>query len=749
MPTIRAQSNRDSLAATGLLQRLVGNPRRTALSILAVLYAAFAGLRTVADPDIGWQLATGRWIVQHHAVPNVDVLSYTAHGAPWIYPALSQAIFYLLVAAGGFAALSWMSAAVCVAITALLARGSLVTRCLVILLVPLIANRTIPRAEVFTELFFAAYLVLLWKYRRSGNAPLWLLPLLMLLWVNTHMGFIAGLALCGAYVLFELEDCLQPPLRATALPRLRRALPWFAASAAATLITPFSIRRNFEGLAILVPAHSNPWVAELQGLPVHLSTVAKALDVRDPRSAVWMFLGIAVASILAALLRRRFAAAIVLGTAMAAVIHSVRFSTMFGMIVAVVGGEALASWRKVPLLARCTREMQRKVSLPRFSSLTAAVLCTVLGVLVVVRVADLVSNRAYIRAPQQSSSFGAGQAFWYPEQAAAFMQQNRLPGNLFNEYNTGGFLAYRLGPQMPVYLDGRAAPFGEQLVSRALDLQVQRLDSPAWQQEAAARNINTVLFSLDMEFGAVQSNLRKFCQSTGWRLAYLDTQAIVFTRATGLQSAPPLSCYSVAFNNPPQYAGPRGRAEQFRYYRNAAAILLSLGRMADFWDALARAESLYPDNMAIHYMRGAALQAYGRLPEAERELTRARQQEPSAETWRALALLYRQQGRLPEATEATRQAILFSPRPQNLYLELGSLQTAQGQPSLALASYDQAEKSYGARPSTYAAANFFAALNRNRAAAWSSLAMQYLMAGKQSEAEDAQRRAAQYAAQAQ
>src|SRR5271165_5994662 len=83
------------------------------LATLALIYAAFAGLRTVGDMDLGWQLATGRWIVQHRSIPSVDVLSYTARGSEWIYPALSQVLLYWFFLLGGYALLSWLGVAAC------------------------------------------------------------------------------------------------------------------------------------------------------------------------------------------------------------------------------------------------------------------------------------------------------------------------------------------------------------------------------------------------------------------------------------------------------------------------------------------------------------------------------------------------------------------------------------------------------------------------------------------------------------
>src|SRR5258708_298339 len=80
------------------------------LATVAISYALLAGLHTLQDFDLGWQLATGRWVVQHRHTFSTDVFSYTATGQPWIYPALSGIAFYLAYLAGGYALLSWLGA---------------------------------------------------------------------------------------------------------------------------------------------------------------------------------------------------------------------------------------------------------------------------------------------------------------------------------------------------------------------------------------------------------------------------------------------------------------------------------------------------------------------------------------------------------------------------------------------------------------------------------------------------------------
>src|SRR5271169_15045 len=127
-----------------------------ALAFLALTYAFLAGLRTVQDFDVGWQMATGRWIVQHHSVPSIDVFSYTAQGQPWIYPVGAGIFFYAAYLLGGYVLLSWIGAAACCGTVALLLRrGSAFSAGLAILAIPLIAFRTTPRADMFTVVLFA------------------------------------------------------------------------------------------------------------------------------------------------------------------------------------------------------------------------------------------------------------------------------------------------------------------------------------------------------------------------------------------------------------------------------------------------------------------------------------------------------------------------------------------------------------------------------------------------------------------
>lgn len=670
----------------------ISRPLAILIPAIALIYALFAGLRTVGDPDLGWQMATGRWIVQHHSVPFTDVLSYTAVGHEWIYPVLSQLIFYWLYLLGGYALLSWWSAAACVATTAVLLRGNTITRCLAVLAVPLIAFRTAPRAEMFTQLLFVVFVSVLWHYHRSGRGPLWLLPLLMFLWVNLHLGFVSGLGMCGAYVFLELGDMLVAERGPVALSRLRAAVPWLLATIGATLLNPWG-PRNYIGMVRLLPVRSSRRIVELMGIPVTSGSFTQAFAWRDPRSAFWFLFLIAIVALLVAISNRRFAPAVIIGASIFLVFHAIRFQGLFAAVVVVVGGAILGDGIDIVLVKRSWQRIEAATS--EFRPMLVMLAAIMLTALVGIRVWDLGTNRYYLRTPYQFSLFGPGESRWYPEDAATFLKREQLPGNVFNDYNLGGFAAWRLSPEYPDYVDGRGSPFDGEVLQHSFELRGESPDSPRWQQEAASRNINTILASVDHELGGGLSGLDTFCASERWRPVYLDTHAALFVRVTpetsGLIRRLQIDCNKTKFDSPPASDGDRGRAERFDYYLNAAAILVVLNRNVEALDELEQAGCIFSENAFLHYAKGTALQSIGHWPEAELEL-RASIKLGSYDAPYALARLYDQQGRYADEAVVLSRAAERSSQPHWLYLRLGYAQLALGQPRLALHSFDQAEK---------------------------------------------------------
>jgi membrane protein required for beta-lactamase induction len=127
------------------------------IDFLVLLCALCAGLHTVGDSDMGWHLATGRWVVEHRQVPRTDVLSFTSAGKPWMYPPFAGVLFYLIYSLFGYAGLSWFCALACLAVVAyLIRRGDVGSAVLAMLAVGSIATRTAARADLFSYGFLCS-----------------------------------------------------------------------------------------------------------------------------------------------------------------------------------------------------------------------------------------------------------------------------------------------------------------------------------------------------------------------------------------------------------------------------------------------------------------------------------------------------------------------------------------------------------------------------------------------------------------
>jgi tetratricopeptide (TPR) repeat protein len=684
------------------------------LCVVALGYAFLAGLRTLTQYDLGWQLATGRWIVQHHQIPATDVLSYTAQGQPWIYPVGSALLFYALFLLGGYSLLSWLGAMVCAGTVAiLLRRGSLISAGLAILAVPLIAVHTSPRADMFTLLLLATFLSLIWQQHECGRACLWLLPALMIAWVNLHLGLAAGLALLGGYVLLECFEMAWPERRRAARHRLRSSWPWLVATFAATLVNPWGWRVYSQMLGFMAPMTTQSAaisIAEWAPANLNWTSVLAGLSPRNPDSFLFLLL-VAAFAIPLAFLRRQPGAAVLLGGAAFLGIRHVRFQALFSVVLVVIGGAVLTSaWSS----------WQNAIRDSRIKVILKVGLCCLAVVFTCAWSADVISGRTYLM-DTNLASFGTGLSWWFPEGAASFIERENIPGQIFNSYDEGGYIAWRLGPQRRDYVDGRGDPFGPELVRRSSDLMGSLPASAAWQNEAEQYGIYAILAPLG-RYDALQffPVLRQFCASETWRPVYLDEVSAVFVRRApeteGLIQRTQVDCGTAPL---PAVSPARSGSKAFNQWANAASVLSALGRKSEAFTATTNALAIFPDSAYVHFLRGNLFAETGNMRAAESEYLLAAALTPKAPVWTALAEMYERDGRLGEAIAAWEHvADLASDRYSSL-LSIGYDYLGEQRPQEALKAFDRALNV--APAGIEQNKSFYANLAHGRAMAWIGL----------------------------
>ena len=693
-----------------------------AFATLALLYAAWAGLRSAGDYDLGWQLATGRYVFQHGQIPSQEVFCYTTYGREWIYPPFSGLVFYAAYLLGGYGALSWLCAAAAVAAVGMLlssggcSSSQLIRAGLATLAVPVVVFRMKPRADLFSTLLFVPVLVILWRHHCDRRSPLWLLAPLLCLWANLHLGFVAGLALLAGYVGLELLELPFLEKRAAALARLRRAAPWLVGAAVATLVNPWGWRLHASILAWdrMLPSlegHIGDW------LPVRLSPVSlfELLAWRNPDSAFWWLLVVGAVAVAVALWRRRPGAALLVVVALYGSLRYVRFQALFAMVVVVVGSELLAAWPWKP--AWLTRRPDR----------AALALLLLLVALIGVRVADLASNRYYLSSGD-IVLFGPGPSWWYPERASAFFLRERLPGRILNDFNVGGYLTWRLGPHYKVSQYGLFGPLEPNLFFLHKILLLQPPDSPQFLEWSEEWGVNTVILAVSRYAGLGNVALRRFCQSQAWRPVYLDEVAALFVRnrpenARWLDRLQ-IDCATTRFTPPKPTSrfGSRNDAELYNFHANAGWVLFALGRNGEALQALERSQRIFADDPQLHLMKGSVLQASDRIREAEQEYRAALRLRPSDQAWYAIGQAQAMQGQYSEASEVIRRAARHSVSAHEMYRVLGRVYLSMKQPREALQAWEEAEKRSPYRgPAEPLGRGFRAQIAAGRARAWRSL----------------------------
>lgn len=223
--------------------------------------------RLLADPDIYWHVAAGRWIVEHGSFPHADPFSATFSGSPWIAKEwLSQ-----LLLLGAYHAVGWNGVAILTAAAIAAAFGLLAVAllekldpvaalCFVLAAIVLAAPHLVARPHALALPVMMLWSAGLVRALDARSAPsFWLLPL-MTLWANLHGGFTFGLLLVGACALEAL-------LVAEAADRKAVAWHWIRFGMLAVLaacVTPYGVESILMTQRILGLGEALGLIAEWQ-----------------------------------------------------------------------------------------------------------------------------------------------------------------------------------------------------------------------------------------------------------------------------------------------------------------------------------------------------------------------------------------------------------------------------------------------------------------------------------------------------
>jgi len=485
------------------------------ISYICLLYL----LRPIHDPDFFWHIATGRWIFEHRALPHHDPFSYTTPAmlsdreiflltSYW----LSQLIYYLSYLSAGWPGILLLRLPLLFFTLYFIykrMRGvDLITSLSLLLLsaVVLLQSYPLDRPQVFSFMFFSILIYLMERIRDGSKKPIHLysIPIIMVIWANMHGGFILGQGILLVYLITELIKLLHPSLIPAQRDVLRRLIPACLLGIIAGFINPNAIR-VFNVIEVNSPARQS--ILEFKStLNVFLSLMQAQIPL------YWLLLLLTILSTLRDLLRKRLditSLILLTGLGYFSFMH-IRYVAFFMIWAPPIAGGMLSSIRS---------------RIPR--PLTTALIITG-SIIVLMRSGEAVNikNLTTFRRGHFISNY-------YPEYAVRFIRQAGLKPRMYNYYDWGGYLIWRLYPEKAVFIDGRQLYDDIYLQARSVDKGVRRpeiLGRPFWRATLDTYGINYILLPIFGVRGNVLPIIGELLRDDDWVPVFFKGNSLIFIR---------------------------------------------------------------------------------------------------------------------------------------------------------------------------------------------------------------------------
>lgn len=459
--------------------------------------------------DIGRHIKNGEFILSgNQDVLTTNFYSYTNSEHPFVnHHWLSGVIFYLIYSFGGFKLLHLFFIAL-FAIAFLLffdvackKSGFITAMILSVLLIPLMADRTEIRPEVFTYVFSAIFLWILWHWRQGkiSSNYLFVLPFIQVLWVNLHVYFFLGFLITGAFLLEKVIT----RSRKTALKKLAGVLVLLGI---ASVINPHGIDGAFYPFRI----YNNHGYRILEEQSVWF---LENLNIFNP--------GFVLFKIVLLLL--------VLSFIFVLIKNAKQFSWVDFFLGTGFAILALIAIRNVPLFALFALPViaqnikvgagRKIIARNAYEQIAVGIYSLVIAVLVLINY----SSYGFFRP----INFGLG-VIPGRNASANFFKENNLEGPIFNNYDIGAYLIYHFFPQEKVFVDNRPEAYPESFFKQ-IYIPIQQNDDK-WQSAQEKYYFNTIFFYLRDATPWGQDFLISRVKDKSWVPVFANRHTIIFLK---------------------------------------------------------------------------------------------------------------------------------------------------------------------------------------------------------------------------
>ena len=516
------------------------------VALLGLLVYSALSVRLLGDAGIGWHIRTGQLILATHAIPRVDPFSSSMAGQPWFaWEWLYDVLVGWLDSVAGLNAVVLFTALI-VALTfawtfrLLLRRGTnfLLALVLVLLAASAAMIHFLARPHVVSWLLTIVWFVILQssekeqytsqpQSRRQGW-ELWLLPPLMVLWVNVHGGFLVGFVLLAIYWVSAVSEYFrrgdhrfEDAIKKIRAGKHARHLALIGmVTALATLINPYGWSLHLHIYRYLSNRFLMDHIDEFQSPNFH-GVAQKCFAV------LLMLTFVALAE------RRREAGRIqlsevllVLFAAYSGLYASRNIPVSALLLILVIGPwlsnalqtilHTLASRRVTP----ASRILASQHFLQRMQAIESSLQGHLWPIAIVLLTCWIVFHGGKLGSKTLAEAHFDSKRF--PAAAVDYLEQRNPGSPTFAPDSWGGYLIYRLYPRTKVVVDDRHDFYGEAFLKSYL--KTTRVE-PGWEDFLRQHPPQWIVVPKDSALASLLAEI------SAWKTIYGDDVAVVFAPA--------------------------------------------------------------------------------------------------------------------------------------------------------------------------------------------------------------------------
>jgi tetratricopeptide (TPR) repeat protein len=498
--------------------------------------SAFAlALTRIEDPDAFTHLALGRHLVGQRGWPAHEPFSFPSLGHPYYNSEwLFDVGLFLAYLGGGEAGVILLKAALVALAVAFLwldsrawgekaavqPLGLLIRTAMLTALVLMIRHRFVERPDIALMVFLAFTIYALNAYLEAGYRWIVLLPVLQVVWANTHPSAVVGLvpfaAVLGGGVMLRMGlPVIRRWGRSTVTVPTWRQLGVVTAVLAGVLAGAAVNPHGLDALILPFKLADQPWFRQ------------EVMELQPPAPAVWpapyAMSALVLVSMIGTIGRLPLIPALLMLPFVRLGLSAVRFIFLLELVAAPIVARSavgMAATARGPMARRCVGGI--------------ATAGAGLAVLAVVLTGTGLGPLADAR---KVPGFGVNEQF-VPEAALRYLDERGIEGRLFNAFHFGGYIAWRDFPKRAPILDGR----GHVEPSLLQEIHFARVYSQHFARlharfgfEAAVMDYPT--YAGDAIEDVLGAEADAGLASRDWALVYWDDVALVYLRRSGPHAA--------------------------------------------------------------------------------------------------------------------------------------------------------------------------------------------------------------------